>query len=57
MLELLLIILLILIIFGGARWRATGAMVGDALGVLLLIFIVLIVLSLLTPWPYHYRFF
>ena len=54
MLELLIILLVVFLVFGGARWRASGAVAGDALGIILLIVVVLIVLSLLTPWPYHH---
>jgi hypothetical protein len=57
MLELLLIILLVVFLFGGARWRASGAIVGDTLGVILLVLVILIVLSLLTPWPYRHSLF
>lgn len=57
MLELLVLILLILLLFGGWRWRATGALVGDALGVIVLIFFIVIVISLLTPWPYHHAWY
>ncbi|HEY4152152.1 MAG TPA: hypothetical protein VGM38_02410 [Pseudolysinimonas sp.] len=49
MLELLLIILLICVIAGPIRsgWPA------DPLGIILLVLIVVIVLSLFTPLPYH----
>lgn len=57
MLELLILILLVLLIFGGFRYRAHGDIFADPIGIVLVVIIVLILISFVTPFPYYHRLF
>lgn len=57
MVELLIIILLICVLFGGWRWRSGAMTPNDPLFFILLVVILLCLAGFLTPYPYRYRWF
>ena len=53
--ELLLIVLVLILLFGGYRTYNAGGFALDVVGMILVVLIALILISMLTPLPYHYR--
>lgn len=51
--ELLLIVLVIILLFGGYRTYHSGAFAFDVVGIILVVLLVVILLSFLTPYGHR----